>query len=817
MGVVGRAGATGGGAVLLPRHGRRWIGSVFGTLPTGTWRHRPADAARAVAGALVVAITATAVADLSGVDRWLLQAVDPIPATFDGLLSALVWLGVAAPVVLVAAAAAGRRWRLLLAIGTSVAIAGGVAAVLGAVVEPVSAAVIEGADIGWSGSTVRFPALAVTLLGAVVLGGAPFLTRPSRRLAVAGLGLVAVAQLCLVEQLPLALLGGLALAWAAAAVAHLAWGSPAGVPRPSEVAAALADLGLTVTEVGDGHDEAVGVRRFEARAADGRELSVRVVGQEAVQFGLVQQAVRRVWRKDAGSSLPLARRAGVEHQALLLLLAERAGVGVPVLVAAGTGGALDDPMIVTAPPPGTPLDELDPSALTDAVLERTWAALARLHEAGIAHGDLRAANVVVASEGAIAFDGFGHADTLRDQAQADADRAALLLATAGSVGAGRAAEALGRSAGAPGLEAVLPLLQPAAFSSPLRRSVPDARHLVPELRRATAAAAGVEPPELVELRRVSPGSLLMALGALVGAYLLVGELASVDGLWSMLTSASLGWVAVVAVLSQTPQVAQAVGMIGSVMQPIPLGPATAVQFANQFMGLIGGTVATTALVIRYFQRMGLAVAVAISSGILNTLAAMVTQVVLVGLAVLATLGDWTLPSSTGTGGGDGGGAGRTLVAIVLVAVAVAVGAALTLPKLRRRLLDRLRPQLAAARDNLRQIAGEPRKAVELFGGAAASQLLFALTLGAALLAYGEPVGILMLLVVNSFASLLGGIAPIPGGLGVIEAGLIIGLVAAGVPQEEATAATFTHRLFTAYLPPIWGWASLRWLRRHSYV
>jgi uncharacterized protein (TIRG00374 family) len=72
-------------------------------------------------------------------------------------------------------------------------------------------------------------------------------------------------------------------------------------------------------------------------------------------------------------------------------------------------------------------------------------------------------------------------------------------------------------------------------------------------------------------------------------------------------------------------------------------------------------------------------------------------------------------------------------------------------------------------------------------------------------------------VINSLASVLGGIAPVPGGMGVIEAGLIGGLTAAGIPQEAAVAATFTHRLFTAYLPPIWGWISLRWLRRNDYV
>ena len=105
----------------------------------------------------------------------------------------------------------------------------------------------------------------------------------------------------------------------------------------------------------------------------------------------------------------------------------------------------------------------------------------------------------------------------------------------------------------------------------------------------------------------------------------------------------------------------------------------------------------------------------------------------------------------------------------------------------------------------------------LFGGNLVTQVLFALVLEAALHAYGESLPLLQLILINSLASLLGGMAPVPGGMGVVEAGLIAGFTAAGIPQTQAVAATFTARLFTAYLPPIWGWFALQWLRRNDYV
>ena len=127
------------------------------------------------------------------------------------------------------------------------------------------------------------------------------------------------------------------------------------------------------------------------------------------------------------------------------------------------------------------------------------------------------------------------------------------------------------------------------------------------------------------------------------------------------------------------------------------------------------------------------------------------------------------------------------------------------------------PQVAAARENLEAILSNPRKAVMIFGGNLCSQIAYALVIDAALHAYGASLPLADIIVINSLASLVGGMAPVPGGMGVIEAGLIAGMTAAGVPQSEAVAATFTARLFTAYLPPIWGWAALQWLRRRDYV
>jgi uncharacterized membrane protein YbhN (UPF0104 family) len=53
---------------------------------------------------------------------------------------------------------------------------------------------------------------------------------------------------------------------------------------------------------------------------------------------------------------------------------------------------------------------------------------------------------------------------------------------------------------------------------------------------------------------------------------------------------------------------------------------------------------------------------------------------------------------------------------------------------------------------------------------------------------------LVLTVVIMVAATIGGAAPTPGGMGVVEASMILGLTAAGVSEADATAAVFIQRL-----------------------
>ena len=784
---------------------RRWGSSVFGIVAAGHTRRRPSDVVRVVVAAAVVAVTALGATDVTRIEAATFDVFASLPDGLEPVWEVLYLLTPFVAAALLVTALVVRRGRLL---ATQV-VAAGVAWAVGALL---SAAVnipdtLSDAALAVHGRTPHFPVVLMAAGAAALWASRPYLTRPARRLVETAFWLSALAAAALPEGLPGAVAASLVLAWAAAAVAHLCFGSPAATPSTHQVAESLHDLGVDPSGLRLAPEQHWGGTSYTA-GADG-ELSIDVVGRDSTDARLFAHAWRFVWYKDSGPTLTLTREHQVEHRAYVLLLAGQTGARVPDLVAVGLAGWRDDAVLAVRNRPGVRLSDVDPERMTDAVLDDTWANLRQLHEGRIAHGNPWLGNVVLDDAGATALVGLDDAAPSASDARLRLDRVQLLATSAEVVGEERALAAAHRSLSADDLVDLLAFLEPTALTAAAKRHVTAPRALLGRLRDAGAALTGVEVPEPAELHRFALSSVLLAAAFALGVYLLYAQLAGVAAMGDIFAGAIWGWVAVTFVMAQLPQISQSVAMLGAVSARLPFGPVVGVQFANAFTGLVGGTAGNATLVIRFFQKQGLAPAVAVSSGILNSVSGFVVQVVLIaiGLAVTGSSFDLSL-------GGDGIPA--WMVAVV-IAVVLAVAIMLLVPALRRRLRAVVEAQLRAAWENVRGILATPRKAVQLFGGNLASQVLYAMVLGAALHAYGGSLPLLQLIVINCVASFVGGAAPVPGGMGVVEAGLIAGFTAAGIPEGEAVAATFTARACTSYLPPIWGWFALSWLRKKDYV
>lgn len=789
---------------------RRWTSSVFGIVAEGRVRRRPSDVAKVVTAAAFVGLTAAGALAGTKAEGAFVELLAQVPGALDPVFRAFYVVGVVLAGALVVTALVARRGRLLLTLVTAGGVAWGLALALRALVDLPSALADSGLEL--HGTEPDYPVVPLAVVVAVVLAARPYLTRPARRLLEAAYWLTVLGALGLGAGLPLAVIASLLLGWGLAALAHLAFGSPAATPSLHQVEGSLAGLGVPTDGLALAPLQTWGRSRYHA-GADG-ELSITVLGRDSTDARLFHKLWRFVWYKDSGPTLSLTRMGQVEHEAYVLLLAARTGARVPDVVAAGVSGARDDAVLVARNPAGHRLTELDPDLVTDAVLDDAWANLARLHEARIAHGDPAARNLVLGPDGRVGLVDLSAAVTSAGEDRRALDDVTLLATTAELAGPERALDAAQRALGDETLAERLPLLQPSALTPASRKALAEPKASLKALAEAVAERTATTIPTPADLRRFSLGKIVMAGAFCFGLYLLIGQLVGVAEMGDIFAGAIWEWVAVTFVLSQLPQFAQAVAMLGSVSSPLPLGPVVGVQFANAFTGLVGGTAGNATLVIRFFQRQGLQPAVAVSSGLLNSAAGFVVEIVLVVTGV--AFGAATAASSSSDSSSSSDGIPNWLYALIALAV-VGVIAVVAVPKLRKRVRDVVEVQLKAAIANIRGILATPVKAVELFGGQLVSQVLFAMVLGAALHAYGESLPLMQLIVINSFASFIGGAMPVPGGMGVVETGLIAGFTAAGIPQAEAVAATFTARMFTAYLPPIWGWFALQGLRRRDYV
>jgi uncharacterized membrane protein YbhN (UPF0104 family) len=262
------------------------------------------------------------------------------------------------------------------------------------------------------------------------------------------------------------------------------------------------------------------------------------------------------------------------------------------------------------------------------------------------------------------------------------------------------------------------------------------------------------------------------------------------------------------VLAQIPRIPSAVSTMGSIERPLPLGPLTALQFAICFVNLaIPSTAARVAVNVRFFQRFGVSPAMAMTAGVIDSVSGFIVQVAI--FLVLFFTSDLDLGLSLDLSGTSGA---ATVVLIALVVIVVAVVVVLAIAPLRRRVVGAYHHAVSGLR-----VLRSPTKLLQLFLGNLASQVLFAVAFGACALAFHQDLPLSQLLLINTVVSLFAGLLPVPGGIGVTEAGLTYGLTVAGVPSDTAFAIALAYRVCSFYLPPTWGWFCYHWLIKRRYL
>jgi uncharacterized membrane protein YbhN (UPF0104 family)/tRNA A-37 threonylcarbamoyl transferase component Bud32 len=791
----------------IGRRAARWRLGSFGPASEEPYRRRVIDRVRLAVAAVLLAGLVVHSNYPSAVERDVFRLINDLPGAWSSTFNSLYAVGTLWAVGLaVAAAVVGRRWRLARDLLIAGVAAWGTAHAIGAWVagEGLSASFKAITRVGVS---PLFPQPRLAIVFAVAATASPYLTRPTRRIGQLVAVGVAVSALYLGTGLPNDVLGGLVLGWGIAAVVHLVFGSPGGRPTSAQVTAALAELGVYARGIHLARKQPRGSTLMLGRDERG-PIAVRVIGRDEADAQLLAKLWRFTAYKDPGPTLYLTRLQQVEHEAYVTLLARDAGVRTSDVVVAGQAGPRTA-VLVTRPASGTPLAEMRHGDVSDAALADLWRQVGRLHrQARVAHGALDAHHVVVDTQKPAIID-FDYATTL-SPVRASTDIADLLVSTAVIVGEERATAAAAQGIGPDALAQALPFMQPAALSPGARsaggRTRVKAR--MDKLRSLGAKAAGVDPPQVQELHRVSPANLLLAVGTLVGVSALLSGVGSPAHLWSTVNAADWTWALIALALSLATNVTFALGLMGTVPVKLPLGVTTEVQVSMSFANLAIPAVGGTTSQIRFLQKEGVDLASAVAAGgLLSNVANVVVSVAVLAVAIAAS------PDHFKTASIPVAGVVRVLLVLVVVS-GLAVVAVRGIPRLRLLVMPPVKQAMATIGAALRS----RRQLSYLVLGPVGTNVLYAFCLLGCLKAFGATLSVWTLLAVSIAISTLASLVPIPGGgtaLGSV--GMSGALTGFGVPTEAAVAAVLLNQVVVNYLPAIPGWFATEHLMRRDYL
>jgi uncharacterized membrane protein YbhN (UPF0104 family)/tRNA A-37 threonylcarbamoyl transferase component Bud32 len=786
------------------RGARQGLGlALLTTAEAGRRNRRTIDAVVLGAMALLAGAAAVIATSAPDEDEDVGDAVVTILGWAVGFWRALVVALLGLAVFIVIDLLVRRRWRLARDVLVAFAVLAGAGSILGRVVG--SSWVAVDADLWSRWGFPEYRLAAVVALAAVV---GPELVAPVRRVLGWLVALGAVALLAMATALPSDVLAALALGLGVGALVRLVFGSAAGIPPSDVIRQSIASLGVDMDDLRPSDRQDWGAAAYTGRDKDGRPLHVRVLGRDAQDTQRLARRWRLLMYRDPPRSAPVGRLEQVEHEALATLMAAGAGVRVPEVVMAALGPD-GDAGIVTRRTDDEPLEAMPADQVTDETLVDLWRQVARLHAAGISHGRLNASHVIV-DNGRPVLIGFAAATLGAPQSALDIDVAELLVACTALVGPDRALAAAIAGVGVDAVTGALPYLQRAALTPHTRDLARSNEVALTKLRAAAATAAGTQPVEIVPMRRIRGRDFLVTAAVAFAAYLLISQLAKIgfDTIADNLRHAEPAWLIAALVVAQLGFVPEAVSLRGAVVTPLPLLPCVALKSAQKFIGVtVPGSAGTIATTVRFVQRMGGSAAEAVTSGAVDDVAEKVIQIILVLL--MLPLVDLNLDTSDMHLSAPDG----RLIAAIVVALLVSAVLIWLVPSIHNKVLPPLRRGLST----LGVVIRTRRKRLELFGGNLGGELTFALTLGAVCHGYGLGLTLAQLLLINLVASALAGLIPVPGGVGAAEATLTAGLVAFGVDQSTAFAIAVTHRLCTNYLPPIWGYFSLQWLRRKAYL
>ncbi|MGW2821089.1 lysylphosphatidylglycerol synthase transmembrane domain-containing protein [Streptomyces sp. NPDC001443] len=321
---------------------------------------------------------------------------------------------------------------------------------------------------------------------------------------------------------------------------------------------------------------------------------------------------------------------------------------------------------------------------------------------------------------------------------------------------------------------------------------------VPVAPSCTPSTTALSPPAPAASPVRSPAAAgLVHRAVVLLPVLLIGVWAAVDwpsvrGGTARLASADPWWLLLAVLLTCLGWVAAAVVRQGSIPDRLPAGLLIASQFAAGAANhVLPASVGAHAVTLRFYRSQGIPLARATASIALYSLARPIAKIPVLLVFVLA------FPDMLELGAlvpDDG-----TLLLITACLVAGPAAAALLVILVR----PLRRPVLALVRtasSDARVLHTRPGRVLALWGGSAATPVLQGCVIAAVGASLGLPLSWAQVVFAFLAAGTAAGAVPAPGGIGPVDAALVLAMTAFGAPLDLAAATVIGYRVLTVWVP-----------------
>jgi uncharacterized protein (TIRG00374 family) len=343
----------------------------------------------------------------------------------------------------------------------------------------------------------------------------------------------------------------------------------------------------------------------------------------------------------------------------------------------------------------------------------------------------------------------------------------------------------------------------------VRRSIADSGAVISGTRAEVKRQTGADQIKTETITRFTRRQLIQLLLLVALVYVAYPFISTVPTFFAELRTANWSWALLGLAVSALTYVGAAAALWACADGSVNFWKLSIAQVANTFAATttpagVGGLALST----RFLQKSGLSALRATASVAIQQSVQVIVHIFL--LILFSTVAGASMdlkhfvPDAT------------VLYLIAGVALGI-VGTFLFVPRLRRWLATDLRPRLKELAGDLLELAREPKRLGLIVLGAAGTTLGAALALWASVEAFGGGATFVTCTVVTMVGGTLASAAPTPGGVGAVEAALIGGLAAFGVPAAVGVPSVLLYRVLTCWLPVFVGWPVMRWLTENDMV